>query len=382
MYSMGVTAATVEECKTELAKLLGELDAAPAPGPGPSPEPTPPPATGGALPGEPVAFAPAPGSSGTILVVGPSRALKTIAAALASAKHGDTLLLDPGRYSESITIDKAVVIDGGGKVVNPGRKDATYTAKAVFDYTPIIAYAQGKGGLILGADCIIRGVEIKGCGIKQTSAQMTSAIRNGAAGRFVVEDCYLHDNQCGVGSGGYACVWTLKNCLFVDNGLGDGQTHNVYVDGGGTADLPGRIYIENVTSTVNAIKSNTAFGTTQQNGGHALKSRMQTISLRGNNYLMASDGSPLDMPDGTSERASIINTIIEKPASAANHRMLSYAVENQNNGTAGVLFTGCTMIASCPNPFVHVAAGTLTFENCTKQGNAITKQGNGTVVGL
>ena len=340
-----------------------------------------PPAGGAPLPGEPVAFSPAPGSSGTVLLVGPSRTHKTLAAALAAAKDGDTIRLDAGVYKESLLITKAVVIDGGGKVTNPGTKGASYTAGAVFDYAAVTALANGKGGLVPRRDCVLRGLEIKGAGIKQTSAQMTSAIRNEGAGRFTVEECWLHDNQCGIGSGGYAVVWSVKNCLIRNNGLGDGYTHNVYLDGGDST-KPGRFYGEGITSIVDPTRSNTAFGTGKQNGGHALKLRTDTIEMRGSNYLSANDGTPLDVPSGTAERAVIANTTIEKPSGAANHRLISYAPENQNNGSAGMLFTTCTLIASCPNPFVYIAAGTMTFENCSKTGNAITKQGAGNVVGL
>src|SRR5262249_25895231 len=150
-------------------------------------------------------------------------------------KPGYTVRLDVGAaFPESVQLGSTLMIDGQGKVSNPGLSSASWAAGAVLDGSALAnsALALGKGGLVPMIDCIFQGVEVQGCGLKATGADLTSGIRAGAAGIFSLTDCFVHDCEDGVGAGGYATGWTLTNCLLVNCGLGDGGTHNVYVSTG------------------------------------------------------------------------------------------------------------------------------------------------------
>lgn len=86
----------------------------------------------GAMPLDPTAVSPAPGTSGNIILCGPSQASVsgghvTLASAVAAANNGDTIQLDAGAvFNESVAVNKAVLINGQGTVAEPGTNNAGY----------------------------------------------------------------------------------------------------------------------------------------------------------------------------------------------------------------------------------------------------------------
>lgn len=341
---------------------------------GGSPQPLP------TMPPDPPATSPIPGS-GDVILAGPSQTFKTLAAAVAAAVAGDTITLDAGAvFAESVELTVPLLINGQGKVANPGSATASFSGGAIIDGSTFTTYALGKGGLVLGAGCIIRGCEVRGFGLKESTTGGTAGIRttDTAAKNVVIDNCYVHDNQDGVSEGGTPNIsdWTITNSLFANNGIGDGLSHNIYVEGV-------RLTMSGVTSIVKAQGPDTTRITGSAGGGHALKTRSNALAISGTNYFYASDAAPIDIPDGTTQPFSIAaGTTIAKAAVDANHGVLDYCAESVNNGAAGGTVIA-VFDALCARPFVNINGGKVDFTGSTLgTGVAMTAVGAGTVVAL
>lgn len=354
--------ATWEHLKTGTT---GAQPGAPPPPVGDSVDPGAPPV----MPAEPVPASPAPGSTQTRIMVGPSYGLTTLTAAIAAASPGDTLALEPGAvFVESIAINKPLRIESDGVVRNPGTATATWSGGATIDCLGV-SLAQGKGGIVPLADVEIVGIEIRNVGMAETSAGLTSGIRPGASCRISTAHCYIHDCQNGFGSGGYPVVWESENDLIENCGIGDHRTHNIYMSGQVV-----RASYKNLTSRVGAVSGRT-------NGGYPLKSRANVFSMSGG-YLAPTDSACLDLPDGTTTLAVIDGVTFIKKAGDSDHKFLTYGEESTNNGAAGIVFTNCTSDLQCDTPLI-VTNGPVTFgANCMFTGNRPAAQGSGKIVGL
>ena len=329
------------------------------------------------MPTAPTPVSPAPGSTGKVIKAGPSQAITSLAAALAAANSGDTIQLDAdGVFKESVVITKALKIVGGGIIRNPGTAAAAWFGGAKIDVTGI-APAQGKGALVPMTDVIFEGLEITGAGLHESIGGGTAGIRNGSAGNFVVRNCYIHDNQDGLFSGGFAATWLLDSNLIKDNGIGDGQTHNIYW----SHEVIKADFINN-TSIIGPAAPSRLRVTGKMGGGHAYKTRANVSSFSGG-YGRAAE-TVVDIPDGSTETCNIKNMKLEKNAGDAAHRVMDYAVESGLNGVVGVIVSGCDFILNCSSPFVQVGnSGSIVFDSSnTWRGNKPAGNGLGTITGL
>lgn len=326
------------------------------------------------MPSAPAAVSPAPGSGTTV------NTSTTIAAAIAASSAGGTVSVAAGTFNESDAIPVALKIAGGGSVSNPGTATAAFSGAAIVDGTGLAdptGYAHQLGGLVPMTDCIIDGLEIRGFGLKEATGGGTAGIRNGGVSNLTINNCYIHDNQDGVFSGGFNATVTMNNSLLQNNGLGGGQTHNIYISTGVVSAA-----FNNVTSIVPPQSANSNRSSGLMNGGHAFKSRANVTSFNGG-YAYAADASPIDIPDGSTQPCVIKGMTIEKKAGDANHCFFGYAAESQTNGTAGVQFVGCTFILNCDAPFIQSFGGPVSFDStCVWQGNKPTASGGGVVTGL
>jgi hypothetical protein len=340
---------------------------------------------------DPVPSTPAPGSTGVVHLVGPSQAavaggFVTLAAAVAGAKPGDTLQLDVGAvFEESVEITIPLEINGQGTVANPGTVTASFSGGAIVDGSTFTTYALGKGGLVPSVDCIFKGLEVRGFGLTDASAQGTAGIRpTGTAGCTVtIDNCYVHDCEDGLSSGASLEDWVITDSLFENCGLGDGFTHNIYV---GTNNAV-HVSLSGVTSIMPTATPMTSGSfpraTGSAYGGLAFQTRGRALSISGTNYFAAADGQPISIPDGTTEPFTIAaGTTIVKGTTDSNHDVFTYAVSaTVPNGAAGGTFSG-TISASCPSPFVDVGQGTVNFSGATFVGTKPTNAGAGTATGL
>ena len=313
------------------------------------------------MPADPPRAAVAPGSSGRVIPVGLSQAIRTIAAALATAAAGDTLKLDPATFNEGFVVKLPIQFKGTPATGNAPGTVISGTGLA------ISAYPMGaRGGVVPMTDCTFDDIEFTGWGLLSQRSDLTSAIRPSGPQWLTCNRCHFTGNQCGIGtdSGGTPNnVVTLNDCTADNNGLGDGLSHNYYF---------GR-------DTVRVISNNSR--STAPRGGHALKSRAWGVLITGG-VFDASDATPIDIPDGTAAPFSINGATINKSAADNNHGVFGYAAESTSNGTGGGTVIA-TINALCSGPFVQVKAGTVSFTGSTFTGNKITAQGApGAVVGL
>ena len=329
------------------------------------------------MPSAPTRVSPAPGSTGKVIKVGPTQAITRLTTALAAAQNGDTIRLDDGAvFKEAVVLSKAVKIVSGGVTRNQGKAEATWAGGAKIDVTGV-APAQGKGALVPTTDVIFEGLEITGAGLNESTGGGTAGIRNGGSGNFVVRNCFIHDNQDGIFSGGYAATWVLENNLIRDNGIGDGQTHNIYL---------GREVVEaefrNNTSIIGPSAVSALRATGMGGGGHAYKCRANISTFTGG-YGRAAE-TVVDLPDGSTKTVNINGMTMEKSRADASHRVMDYAVESGVQGVVGVIVSACNFVLNCSGPFVQVGnGGNIVFDSSnTWLGNKPTPSGMGTVTGL
>lgn len=297
----------------------------------------------------------APGSSGRIIDCGQGTAIATIAAGIAAARAGDTVRIAKGTYNEPIpTITVPIILDGGGSTLS----GAGLTGQLA---------GGGKGLIVPRADCVIRNiVAIVDVAMDQTDGQLTSAIRpDDGCGYLTVENCDMHNNQCGIGSGGFNVVISVSNCDISGNGLKSNTgslTHNLYV-----GQACRRLTLTNVVS----LASNEA---------HAIKYRGPELIVNGGTFG-SPHGSCFDVPNGSTVISKVSQATLTKEATDDDHKIIHYAEEAQDNGLAGMIFTGCTINALCESPVIAGGGGTIQFVGCTTTGNPITAVGV-TVTGL
>lgn len=338
-----------------------------------------------AMPTAPTPVSPAPGSVATTTLFGPGQTATTLALGAASAVPGGTLAVSPAAtgvvFAESVAVMQPIVLNGGGIVTTPGLASAAFAGGAVIDGQSLAdtaGYAHQLGGLVLMTDAEVKGFEVRGFGVAtETSSGGTGGIRNGAPGNFSVADSYIHANQDGISSGGFPATWSVSNTLLVGNGIGNGGTHNIYFSTGCVS-----VTLTGVTSIVAPIASapTTTNASGQINGGHALKSRANMLTVKGG-YYAAADASCIDIPDGTTQPFVIDGATLVKNAGDANHTILGYGVESQTNGMAGGSILNTTFLANCDNPEIITNGGTITIgSGCIVQGKPITITGGGTVL--
>jgi hypothetical protein len=310
-----------------------------------------------------------PGSSGRTLVVGTAvraaggipgkpgaetTSYSTVQEALDAAQDGDTV---------QVTTTAPKPANGGVSVAKSVRLFADPGVRWDFQGERL---AGGDKAAIVptnGAAVIIEGFEISGCGMHKSGADLTSAIRNDGANWITIKNCNLHDNQNHIAAASANAMVEVIDCVLIRGGLGDGQSHNVYIN-----------QINQLTMT--------RVNSTEPNEGHALKCRAYRTIVNGG-YYAAKGGRAIDCPNGG--KLTVAGAALDKPADANNGTILGYASENQDSGVSTQnTLEGGTIIKGRSNCIIHTQAGVITFApdiNWQGDGN-IHSEGSGTVVGL
>ena len=307
-----------------------------------------------ALPPLPKPSAIAPGSSGKVILVGPSRAFKTLSAAIPSAAAGDKIQLDAGTYTDTPPAwSVPLLIDLGGATFNAAGK------------TPTLAH--GKALLCPAADSIIQNGTIVNVAMDQAQGQLTSAIRpDTGCGYLTINKMTLTNSQCGVGHGGFPIVIALSDSNISGNGLKANTgslTHNLYV-----GNECRRLTLTNVISN----------GT---NEAHAIKYRGPELIVNGGTFASA-PGKPFDIPNGATVPFKITGATIIKGANDPDHGVLACGEEGTENGLAGGTIRGGSIQANCDNPAILCPGGTITLSGVALSGNKITAIGGVVLVGI
>lgn len=236
------------------------------------------------------------GAHAAVLEVGPGCAFPTPSAAARAAQAGDVVEIRPGTYRGDVCrwrADRLTIRVRGG----------TGTAEIVADGR----ICEGKALWVVGGDDVrIEGVAFRGARCPD---------RNGAGIRLEGRNCELvrctfTDNENGVLCGAIpGCRLRVADCVFRDNGAGDGQSHNAYI---------GKIDRLEFTR----CRSDHA------RTGHALKSRALETVVADCVFDDGADGRSsylVDLPNGG--RATLARNRFRQSAVAPNGTMVAAGLE-------------------------------------------------------
>lgn len=283
------------------------------------------------------------------ILVGPTRATKTLASAVVSAKSGDRVLLDAGTYNDDVAIvNVPLTIEGTG-------------SGATLSVTKRIP--NGKGILVVNANLTVRNITFQG-------AQVADA--NGAGirmqqGALSVDNCAFVNNQNGIlANPSTSATVTINASRFTGNGTGTGYTHAIYV---------------------NEIGQLTVIGSTfgAQKEGHSIKSRalrttvVQTVIDDG---VTGTSSYAIDLSNGG---VGIIDGVtIAQGTKTGNPAMIAYGPEGKLKATNSLTVRNSTFTNQLSSPSVSAvnnftANVSAVLSNNTFTNVAMPLRGKGSV---
>ena len=319
----------------------------PSPAPGPSPSPSPGPASGG-----PAAITP-PAAAGRVLTVGPSgQQYTTLTAAIAASQDGDTIEVQPATYTDDYpgAINTKITIEGVGGLPH-------------FASTQVIP--NQKAVLVTNTDVTLYNLEISGAFVTDGDGDNGAAIRQ-QSGNLTIKNCYFHDNQEGILTGGteFARNGNAPSC---NNG---GCTHNINV---------GHILQFTVTNSY-FFAANT---------GHEIKSRALNSTIKNCVIADGADGTgsySIDFPNGGNEVVS--GNFIEKGPNAGNPWLITIGEEgslqpssiaisnnilvNDLGASAGAIRNAAMVAATISNNSFYALAGAQILSDPNGDANTVT----------
>jgi hypothetical protein len=294
--------------------------------------------------------APTVAAGSHVLTVGVGEEFSTLSAAVAAAHNGDTILVNAGTYVNDFSIvNAAITIEGVGGM-----------AKFVATEAP----TDLKGIITVDNNVTIENCSFSGSAIPTADGGNGAGIRY-EGGNMTLENDSFSNNQNGIMGTPVISSLTQNNvvidhCLFQDNGVGDGYTHNCYI---GAA--------SSLTFTNNISEGAVV--------GHELKSRAAVNVISNNIFQDGATGTAsyeIDLPDGGAD--TITNNVIEKGPNAQNQ----YAV---HFGGEGIPYAGSSLTVS-GNDFVNdfgsseVAVLNQTPDTVSITGNEFTNFSAGNIV--
>ena len=231
--------------------------------------------------------------AGQVLKVGPTRDVKTIAAAAAKAQDGDTVEIDAGDYVGDVAVwkqDRLMIRGVGGKAQLLAAGQSA-EKKAIW----VI-----RGGSITVENIIFKGAKVPD--------------KNGAGIRFEkghlrVKNCGFFDNENGILTGGGDSTLEVENSEFGNNGHGDGYSHGIYVGGIKLFKLTGSYFHHSKI-------------------GHLVKTRAAENHILYNRITDETGGTAsyeLDISNGGI--AYVIGNIIQQSSTSENSTIIAYGME-------------------------------------------------------
>lgn len=228
------------------------------------------------------------------ILVGPRRAVGSLALAARTAPDGAVIEVDPGDYVGDVTVwlQRALTIRGMGPGVRLIAAGRSAEGKAIW------VIRRGK--------YLVENIEFIGARV---------ADRNGAGIRFeggelVVRRCRFYDNENGIlAGGGDESGLVVEYSEFGYNGAGDGYSHGIYV-GLGSFRLTGSYFHH-------------------ANVGHLVKSRSRFNRIEYNRLSDESGGRAsyeLEFPDGGV--AEVVGNILQQGSGTLNSVMVSMGAES------------------------------------------------------
>jgi len=163
----------------------------------------------------------APIAHASTLQVGPGKQFATPCAAIAAGGTGDTIQVDS---SVTYVGDVCAWTTDSLTIIGVGNKRAHIDAAGL--------NSQGKATWVIsGKNTTIENIELSGSKVPD---QNGAAIRQ-QADNLTLRNVYFHDNENGILTDDSASSTILiEFSEFANNGIGDGQTHNLYIGHIGT----------------------------------------------------------------------------------------------------------------------------------------------------
>ena len=233
-----------------------------------------------------------------VLSVGPGKTYTKPSQAAAAAQDGDTIEIEPGTYIDDCatwTKDKLTIKGVGERPVIDSKGQAS----------------EEKGiWVIKGDNTTIDNVELTGCAVKD---------RNGAGIRqegrnLTLRNCFIHHNENGIFAGDNSqSDIKIEFCEFSQNGYGNGNSHNIYIN------------------FIHSFQLRGCFVHNPRNGDN-VKSRAQANFILYNRLADDDDSNaalPLNFPNGGA--CYVVGNVIRKGAHTSNATFVSVGAEGAKN---------------------------------------------------
>ncbi len=271
----------------------------------------------------------------SILTVGTGQQFKTIAAAVAASQDGDTIDVQAGIYkNDFFQVNDSITLQAIGGMVTIAATVAPSNLKG------IITVGDGSHA----PDVTVSGFELAGAAIPAADGNNGAGIRY-QAGNLTLNDDDLQNNQDGLlatpavaGTG----TITVNQSEFIDNGAGDGQTHNIYV---GKID---QFTFDDSYSTAAIV-------------GHDIKSRALNTIIENSRITDGPSGTAsyeIDLPNGGN--AVIQGNTIEQGPLTKNPVIISYGEEGSITPGSSLTVSGNTILND-----LHTSPSVVAVRNST-----------------
>jgi len=265
-----------------------------------------------------------------ILHMGANETYHTLSSALAAAGNGDVIQVDAGTYlNDTATVTKNVTIQGVGGLAHFQSSGDIANDKAIL--------------IDDAATLTLQNLEFSGAQVADGNG---AGIRY-EAGTLTIQDSYFHDNQDGIlGAAVSNGKISVDHSQFVNNGAGDGQTHQLYAGAVASLSVTNSSFID-------------------ANGGIDVKSRAASNSITGNSFVDSKTGTTsyqVDLPDG--HNATISGNSFYKSADTGNRATIHFGGELA--GASGNLVVDHNNIWSDRDPtsaILNQTQSTVTLTN-------------------
>lgn len=264
-------------------------------------------------------------ASAATLTVGSGKTYAAPCAAIAAAANGDVIEIDAGTYS--------------GDVCNVNKNNLTL--RGVGGLAKLDAAGKNSGGkaiwVVSGNDTIVENIEFTGATVPD---QNGAGIRQEGA-NITIRGCYFHDNENGILAGDNdLSKITIEYTEFANNGFGDGQSHNLYIN-----------HVSQLVFQYNYSH--------HAKIGHLLKSRAFSNWIL-YNRLTGEDGTDsyeIDLPNGG--LTFIIGNSIQQGPNTDNSSIVSYGREGPSNGGNELFVVNNSFVNERPNggTFINMDPG-------------------------
>ncbi len=259
------------------------------------------------------------------ILVGPRRAVTSLAAAAQTAPDGAVIEVDPGDYVGDVAVwlQRALTIRGTGPGVRLIAAGRAAEDKAIW--------------VIRRGRFVVENIEFIGARV----ADLNGAGIRFEGGDLVVRHCRFYANENGILAGGGAeSSLAVEFSEFAYNGAGDGQSHGIYV-GPGTFRLTGSYFHH-------------------ANVGHLVKSRAHRNRIEYNRLSDESGGRAsyeLEFPDGG--EAEVVGNLVEQGSGTRNSVIVSFGTERYRWPVNRLAMAHNTVVNDKPTggTFVRVAPG-------------------------